>query len=364
MSGGASRRPAGAGTVVAWSLYELGATGFAMNLLSLHFPLDVATRVPRGNEKFSVVFGLSMVAVALTAPVLGALADARGKRRLLVPSVLLGVALTALVAAPAPIGVTLLVFALANIAFQSAYVFYNAMLPDVSDARTEGRVSGWGVAAGYVGSLLAMFIALPFVSGEIRQRLPSAPVVGCRCAFRRGGFFEGGWGMGAGQRVCAHGSALARGGRPAAVFRATAETEPDGGRPLFPFEEIPGGLPLPRRPLDDPVAPLHAVDPLVPRLVLPPLRRHPHRPDPDVDLLEVRGRDVGRRGAGLPPSLHGRGGRRRAPLRLPLPEGVDPDGDARRPRELGPRLRSRPPGAGPPPLPRASARWRGSGSGG
>ena len=157
MDGGTSRRPAAAGTVVAWSLYELGATGFAMNLLSLHFPLDVATRVPRGNEKFSVVFGLSMVAVALTAPVLGA-------------------ALTALVAAPAPIGVTLLVFAFANVAFQSAYVFYNAMLPDVSDARTEGRVSGWGVAAGYVGSLLAMFVALPFVSGEIRAKLPSVLV--------------------------------------------------------------------------------------------------------------------------------------------------------------------------------------------
>jgi len=162
----------GAGTVLAWSLYELGATGFAMNLLSLHFPLDVATRVPRGNEKFSAVFGISMVAVALMAPVLGALADVRGKRRFLVPSVLLGAALTALVAAPAPIGVTLLIFAFANVAFQSAYVFYNAMLVDVSDARTEGRVSGWGVAAGYVGSLLAMFVALPFVSGEIRAKLP------------------------------------------------------------------------------------------------------------------------------------------------------------------------------------------------
>ena len=173
MAGSAPTRRPGGGTVLAWSLYELGATAFAMNLLSLHLPLDIATRVPRGNEKFSVVFGLSMVAVALLAPVLGALADRHGKRRFLVPSVLLGVAGTALVAAPAPVGVTLFVFALANVAFQSAYVFYNAMLPDVSTPATQGRVSGWGVAAGYVGSLLAMFLALPFVSGEIRQRLPS-----------------------------------------------------------------------------------------------------------------------------------------------------------------------------------------------
>jgi hypothetical protein len=44
------------GTVLAWSLYELGATSFAMNLLSLHLPLDIAGRVTRGSEKFSLAF--------------------------------------------------------------------------------------------------------------------------------------------------------------------------------------------------------------------------------------------------------------------------------------------------------------------
>ncbi|MGE5344949.1 MAG: MFS transporter [Acidithiobacillales bacterium] len=161
----------GAGTVVAWSLYELGATGFAMNILSLHFPLEIATRVPRGNEKFSLAFGLSMAAVAAAAPLLGSLADVHGKRRFLVPFVLAGVVGTALVAIPAPLAVTLFVFALANVAFQCAYVFYNAMLPDVAPPATQGRVSGYGAAAGYVGSLLAMFVALPFVSGTARSSL-------------------------------------------------------------------------------------------------------------------------------------------------------------------------------------------------
>jgi len=161
-------------TVTAWSLYELGATAFAMNLLSLHLPLDVAGRVPRGNEKFSLAFGLSMAVVALAAPFLGHLADRKGKRRFLVPFVLVGVALTALVAAPGPVAQVLVLFALANVAFQCAYVFYNAMLPDVSDASNSGRVSGFGVAAGYVGSLLAMFLVLPFVSGSIRASMPGA----------------------------------------------------------------------------------------------------------------------------------------------------------------------------------------------
>lgn len=161
-----------ASTVTAWSLYELGATAFAMNLLSLHLPLDIAGRVPRGSEKFSLAFGVSMAVVALAAPFLGHLADRKGKRRFLVPFVLAGVALTALVAAPGPVTRVLVLFACANVAFQCAYVFYNAMLPDVSDASNSGRVSGFGVAAGYVGSLLAMFLVLPFVSGAIRLQMP------------------------------------------------------------------------------------------------------------------------------------------------------------------------------------------------
>jgi MFS transporter, UMF1 family len=165
---------AGSGTVLAWSLYELGATSFAMNLLSLHLPLDIAGRVSRGSEKFSLAFGFSMAVVAVAAPFLGHLADRAGKRRFLVPFVLAGVAFTALVAAPGPVPRVLVLFALANIAFQCAYVFYNALLPDVSDETNSGRVSGFGVAAGYLGSLLGMFLVLPFVSGEIRAKLPRA----------------------------------------------------------------------------------------------------------------------------------------------------------------------------------------------
>lgn len=161
------------GTILAWSIYELGATSFAMNLLSLHLPLDIAGRVPRGSEKFSLAFGLSMAVVAVAAPFLGHLADRAGKRRFLLPFVLAGVAFTALVAAPGPVPRVLVFFAFANIAFQCAYVFYNALLPDVSDETNSGRVSGFGVAAGYLGSLLGMFLVLPFVSGSIRAGMPS-----------------------------------------------------------------------------------------------------------------------------------------------------------------------------------------------
>jgi UMF1 family MFS transporter len=158
--------------VAAWAFYELGATGFAMVVLSFHLPLDIASRVSRGSEKFSLAFVLSMVVVVLTAPLLGSLGDAKGKRRFLLPCVLLGVAGTACLALPGPIAVPLAFFAVANIAYQSAYVFYNALLTDVADESARGRVSGYGAAAGYIGSLVAMVLVLPFISGAYRAKLP------------------------------------------------------------------------------------------------------------------------------------------------------------------------------------------------
>ena len=54
--------------------------------------------------------------------------------------------------------IVIAIFVAANFAYQSALVFYNALLPTVSVGRGAGRVSGYGVAAGYVGSILILVI--------------------------------------------------------------------------------------------------------------------------------------------------------------------------------------------------------------
>jgi UMF1 family MFS transporter len=58
-------------------------------------------------------------------------------------------------------------FVVGNIAFEMGSVFYNAFLPDIASQDKIGRVSGYGWSLGYVGGLLAMFIAMiGFVSPE------------------------------------------------------------------------------------------------------------------------------------------------------------------------------------------------------
>jgi MFS transporter, UMF1 family len=77
----------------------------------------------------------------------------------------LSVVATALMATVEP-GMVVWGFVLAvlgNIGFEGALVYYNAYLPQLAPAARLGRVSAWGFAVGYVGSIAALLIALPAV---------------------------------------------------------------------------------------------------------------------------------------------------------------------------------------------------------
>jgi UMF1 family MFS transporter len=45
-------------------------------------------------------------------------------------------------------------------------VYYNAYLPDLAPPSYQGRVSAWGFAVGYTGSIVALLAALPFVQAK------------------------------------------------------------------------------------------------------------------------------------------------------------------------------------------------------
>src|SRR5205085_5458649 len=70
----------------------------------------------------------------------------------------------------APIGMllpVLVAFALANFAYQAAQPFYNAMLPELVPVEEQGRLSGLGVAVGYVGSIVGVAMVVPFFMGAL-----------------------------------------------------------------------------------------------------------------------------------------------------------------------------------------------------
>ena len=153
--------------VWSWSLYDFANTIFSISILSYFFPLWFGDELGAGSDAVNYLAALAALMVVLTAPVLGAVADLRQRRRVyLVIFTLLAVLLTAGLDLAGSMLVGAALFVLAEVAFQSALVFYNALLPVVSVGRGSGRVSGYGTAAGYAGAILAILLLTFFVSEQ------------------------------------------------------------------------------------------------------------------------------------------------------------------------------------------------------
>ncbi|MBV9453750.1 MAG: MFS transporter [Rubrobacter sp.] len=160
--------------VWSWILYDFASTIFSVSILSYFFPLWLGDELGAGANLFNYITAASMVLVALTAPAFGAVADLRQRRRIyLIVFTILAIVSTAGLSFSGTVVAAAALFIAANFAYQSAQVFYNALLPSVSPERGTGRVSGYGVAAGYVGTIFALLLITPFVTSpnEIQSLL-------------------------------------------------------------------------------------------------------------------------------------------------------------------------------------------------
>ena len=178
MTGSPSNDPASTPTVAerpnrraiaAWCLYDFGNSAFPTVIITFLFSAYVARAVAPDINSGTAAWGhaltLSGFAVAIMSPIVGAIADAGGRRKPWV-AVLSAIAVlaTALLwfVEPEPSSLTyaLIAVAIGSFGFELALVFYNAMLLDVAPPRLIGRVSGWGWAAGYAGGLVCLAVAL------------------------------------------------------------------------------------------------------------------------------------------------------------------------------------------------------------
>ena len=164
-------------SVASWILYDLANTIFSMNIISLYFALWVTVDKGGRDILYSVVLSGSMLVVAISMPVFGAISDITGKRR--GPLSLLTFiccCAVALIELTDELFVGLFLFFIANYCYQSSMVFYNGMLPDVARGRNIGLVSGLGVGAGYLGSIVGLITVKPFVAerGRTAAFIPTA----------------------------------------------------------------------------------------------------------------------------------------------------------------------------------------------
>ncbi|MDQ3630510.1 MAG: MFS transporter [Actinomycetota bacterium] len=145
--------------VVGWVLYDFANTIFSLVVVTRYFNDWVIEE--RGQRDIYV--GAMSAAVSLllvvTLPMLGARADAEGRHKpILMVFTTLCVGLTALLGIVGPVLLAFVVAGLATFCFNVADSQYHPLLATVApEEKRRGRVSGTGVAVGYLGSLTALF---------------------------------------------------------------------------------------------------------------------------------------------------------------------------------------------------------------
>ena len=155
--------------VITWALYDWANSAFALSVLAVLFPLVLGNYWGAGDGGSAstvrlgwITFSASLV-VFVSAPVLGAIADAGGyRKRFLMFFAVIGALATAGLGLVGEGGwpLALGLYLIASIGYYSSIVFYDSLLIDVTEPRNFNFVSTLGFSVGYLGgaALLALHL--------------------------------------------------------------------------------------------------------------------------------------------------------------------------------------------------------------
>ena len=139
------------------------ATIIAAFVYAIYFKKIVAMNQPIGDFYWSASINISMLIVALLSPVLGAASDYyNNKKKYLMLFTALCVVSTGLLyfIGEGMIFWGMVLFIFANIGFQAGLGFYDAFLKEITGSENYNRVSSFGYAVGYLGSLLSLAVVI------------------------------------------------------------------------------------------------------------------------------------------------------------------------------------------------------------
>jgi len=155
--------------IFSWCLFDFANSSYSAVILAVIFQVYyinviVGNAAGQGDLWWGRAISASMLVVSLTSPFLGGISDYSGLRKRLL-------ALYTTVCVAAVAGFCLLtsgailpgfiLIVLATVGMEGGIVFYNSFLPEIAPAHYQGRVSGWGFAVGYAGSIISLIIAIP-----------------------------------------------------------------------------------------------------------------------------------------------------------------------------------------------------------
>lgn len=169
----------------AWASLDFANSGYTTVVLTAVFNAYFVATVMQGAAQatlvWTLVLAVSYLLVMLTAPLLGAYADLRAKKKwLLVASTVGCVVCTALLATVGPgmLAWACVLLIVSNFCFATHQDMTAAFLPELASDEHVGRVSGYGWAWGYLGGLTALGLALAWVMQAQSMGRDAQTVVG------------------------------------------------------------------------------------------------------------------------------------------------------------------------------------------
>ncbi len=165
--------------ILSWALWDFGSTGLNAVVVTFVFSIYLTNTVGDGlpgdaspTSWLGWALGSAGLTVAVLAPVTGVWVDAPWRRRnTLAVLTVVAIALTAAMSVVREdyhyLALGLLLVAGVSACNDVATVPYNAMLRQLSTPQTSGQISGFGMGAGYFGSVVLLLVVyFGFVSGD------------------------------------------------------------------------------------------------------------------------------------------------------------------------------------------------------
>ena len=146
-------------SLYSWLLFDLANTVYAFVIPGLYFSVWLVSEQGWTDQALGLATSGAMVIVALTGPWVGARSDgAQGKKPLLFITTAICIIATFLLGT-FNVNISVLLFIISLIGFNLGSVVYDALLVSVSNENNRGKISGMGVAFGYMGSLIGFGVA-------------------------------------------------------------------------------------------------------------------------------------------------------------------------------------------------------------
>jgi UMF1 family MFS transporter len=152
-------------------MYDFANSGYTTVVITAifnaYFVAVVAGNAPWATFAWTLALGISYGLIVLTAPMVGAYADAwAAKKKLLLITTIGCVTFTAglAFAGPSSLILSVVLIVVSNFFYGTGENLVAAFLPELAKPKAIGKVSAWGWSLGYLGGLVSLAVCLGYIA--------------------------------------------------------------------------------------------------------------------------------------------------------------------------------------------------------